>query len=524
MTDLSIAFKAADVGPVAQAFMRSTAFVRGIRGPVGSAKSSTSTVECLRMMLMQEPSPSGVRKTRGAVIRNTNPMLRTTTLNTWKEWIPEQLGPIRMHPPPFEQELLLRLPDRTELAAEIYFLALDRPEDMKKLLSLELTWAWINEARETGKTLVDGVTQRLSRYPRIQDGGATRPGLIMDTNSPDDDHWWPIMAGDVPPPEGMSDEEIRQLVKPDDWEFFEQPPAMLEKREKGRLIGYEVNPKAENLKNLDPLYYSRQIAGKTKAYVDVYILNRYGATHDGRPVHAAFSKDTHVSKTPLTPWPGVPLIVSCDFGLTPAALFRQKLRGRYQVLAEICLADGGAVDLAKAINRMMLDRFPGLKIGKAWGDPSGDNRVQTDKRTPFQVMRAAGIPCRPTETNDPDIRRAATNQVYSTLIEGKPMEIVDPSCKTYIAGMEGAWCYKRVLGSAERFEDAPLKNRYSHICEAGEYGHVGEGEHRLIMGRQKTNETRVSNTRPQGGGSSPLARFSQQRRSVSAWKPGARVR
>jgi hypothetical protein len=133
-----------------------------------------------------------------------------------------------MHPPPFEQEISIPLADKTVIVAEVYFLALDRPEDMKKLLSLELTWGWINEAREVGKTIVDGVTQRLRRFPRMQDGGPTRSGLIMDTNAPDDDHWWPIMAGDVAPPEGMSDEDIANLVKPDNWAFFTQPPAMLE--------------------------------------------------------------------------------------------------------------------------------------------------------------------------------------------------------------------------------------------------------------------------------------------------------
>jgi hypothetical protein len=86
---LEIKFRAADIGPVAQAFMRSDKFVRGLRGPVGSAKSSTCSVECLRMMMEQEPDAKGLRKTRGAVIRNTNPMLRTTTLNTWKDWMPE---------------------------------------------------------------------------------------------------------------------------------------------------------------------------------------------------------------------------------------------------------------------------------------------------------------------------------------------------------------------------------------------------------------------------------------------------
>ena len=41
-----------------------------------------------------------------------------------------------------------------DLDLEVIFLALDRPEDVKKLLSLELTGIWINEAREIPKVLL----------------------------------------------------------------------------------------------------------------------------------------------------------------------------------------------------------------------------------------------------------------------------------------------------------------------------------------------------------------------------------
>jgi hypothetical protein len=504
---LSIKFKVP--GPVARAFMKDTSFVRGIRGPVGSAKSSTCAVECLRMMMMQEPDASGLRRTRGAVIRNTNPMLRTTTLNTWKDWIPEALGNIRMHPPPFEQEVVIPLADRTRVVAEVYFLALDRPEDMKKLLSLELTWGFINEAREVGKTIVDGVTQRLRRFPRMQDGGPTRSGLIMDTNAPDDDHWWPIMAGDVAPPEGMSDEEISQLVRPDNWAFFTQPSAMLERREGGRLI-YEINPEAENIQNLHPDYYPEQIKGKSKAYIDVYIMNRYGATHDGRSVHPEFNRDTHVAKEPLTPWPGVPLLIDADFGLTPAATINQKMRGRYQTLREIVLTDGSAEELAIAVNRTLAEQFPGFAVARGWGDPSGDIRSQADKKTPFKVMRAKMLPMRPVESNDPEIRRGAMRAVLTRMSEGRPAWQIDPSCKVLIAGLEGAWCYKRVHGAAERFHDEPDKNRYSHVCEAKEYGFVGEGEHRGMMGQQAKGAAKVANVRTHAD---PLQRFSNMRRA-----------
>jgi hypothetical protein len=166
-------------GPVARAFMLSDAFVRGLRGPVGSAKSSTCVMEAQRRMLGQRPNDRGWRMTRGAIIRNTNPMLATTTIKTYEDWLkPEFYGDIKMAPPPYEHEIDLELPDRTRMVAEVFFLSLDRPEDMRKLLSLELTWAWINEARELPKTIVDGVTQRLRRYPAVKDGGASWSGLF----------------------------------------------------------------------------------------------------------------------------------------------------------------------------------------------------------------------------------------------------------------------------------------------------------------------------------------------------------
>jgi hypothetical protein len=153
-----------------------------------------------------------------------------------------------------------------------------------------------------------------------------------------------------------------------------------------------MNPEAENIQNLHPDYYPEQIKGKSKAYIDVYILNEYGATHDGRAVHREFSKDTHVAE-PLTPWPGVPLIIDADFGLTPALTFSQKMRGRYQTLKEIVLTDGSAVELAKAGEPRCSNRVPRFKVARGWGDPSGDIRSQADKNTPFRSCAPRSCRC-----------------------------------------------------------------------------------------------------------------------------------
>ena len=69
--------------PVVADFMQSKGFVRGIMGPVGSGKSYACCAELWRRAIQQKPSPrDGIKHSRFAIVRNTHPMLRTTTLKT----------------------------------------------------------------------------------------------------------------------------------------------------------------------------------------------------------------------------------------------------------------------------------------------------------------------------------------------------------------------------------------------------------------------------------------------------------
>ena len=72
---MSINFKYKPEGQVLKTFMKSNDFFRGIRGPVGSGKSVSCCIEVFRRSLLQKKNRSGIRKSRWAVIRNTNPQL-----------------------------------------------------------------------------------------------------------------------------------------------------------------------------------------------------------------------------------------------------------------------------------------------------------------------------------------------------------------------------------------------------------------------------------------------------------------
>ena len=205
--------------PTPVLFHASDAFVRGLRGPIGSGKSVACCIEIVSRALRQAQGPDGKRRSRWAIIRNTYPELKSTTIKTWLEWVPENVfGPIKWDTPISHTVKL-----RPDVELEVYFIALDKPQDVKKLLSLELTGVWINEAREVPKPVVDAATGRVGRFPPVRDGGCTWSGVIMDTNSPDDDHWWYHSA----------EEET-----PKGWAFFSQPGGL--------------SPDAENLRNLPP--------------------------------------------------------------------------------------------------------------------------------------------------------------------------------------------------------------------------------------------------------------------------------
>jgi hypothetical protein len=467
-------------GEVIKQFMKDTHFFRGIRGPVGSGKSVACCIEIFRRALIQEKNKEGKRKSRWAVIRNTNPQLRTTTIKTWLDWFDENSwGPFNWSVP-YTHKL-----NKGEIELEVIFLALDRPEDVKKLLSLELTGVWINEARELPKAIIDACSMRVGRFPSMKDGGPSWFGVIADSNAPEEDHWWSVMSGEANVPDYITQEDRLMLIKPDNWRFFIQPSGMKEeKNNENNIIGYSHNPKAENTKNLNPEYYNQIIRGKSKGWIDVYIMNRLGAIEEGKPVFHSFNEEVHLTKEKILFTPKAPVYIGLDFGLTPSAVFAQRVgMGVWNILKELVCQDMGAVKFAELLRQEMSEyKHTQFDI---YGDPSGDFRSQTDESTPFQILRGAGIQAHPAPSNDISLRLESVNSVLTRMIDGHASFFVSPNCVNIKKGFLGGYYYRRLQVSGDRYEDKPMKNRYSHVMDALQYLLLGAGEGKsLIQGRR----------------------------------------
>jgi hypothetical protein len=452
-------------GEVSAAFLASDAFVRGIRGPYGSGKSTLCCAEIIRRAQEQRPW-NGKRRTRWAVVRETYPELKTTTIKTWHEIVPKAFGHWTDQGPP------THLIETEDMVTEVMFLALESLADVKKVLSMDLTGAWINEAREIQKAVIDGITARCGRFPPMREGGPTWSGVIMDTNSPDTEHWWYMLAEqDTSTLEGQqmiestaaAEEELRRegLLGPDQplYQFFAQPS--------GR------SPQAENIENLPAGYYTRMMAGKTEDWIKVYVDGEYGFLQEGRAIYPEYSDAFHCAKEILVPKPG-DAVIGLDFGLTPAATFHQRqATGVIWTFDELVSTRMGATEFAKQLVPLIA-KYPQCRFDIV-GDPSGESGGN-DERTVFQILAANGVIARPARTNEPTLRRDAVGNVLSRVLNGKPAYQVSPRCVKLRKALAGGYCYKRLQVSGDRFRDKPDKDQHSHVAESQQYAFIEMGE------------------------------------------------
>lgn len=461
-------------GPVANAFHLDNSFFRGLMGPIGSGKSVSCCVEMFRRARERPVGSSGFRKSRWIAVRNTGPELETTTLKTWLDWFPESVFGKVSRKPPITHHIKIM-----DIEMEVIFLALDRDEDMKKLLSLEATGIWLNEARFINKSILDAATGRVGRYPSKKDKPEDLPdeewlpwyGIIADTNPPDDSHWWYQLA---------------EEDKPNGYKFYKQPSGFSEG--------------AENKDNLPPRYYDIQMAGKTKEYVDVFLHGKYGFIQSGMPVYGdQFSDSMHVSENEIQIIPHTTIYAGIDFGLTPCCIFAQRtFEGQWQVFAELTTPKGETINLpqfARMMKSYIDTNLAGHRI-VIYGDPAGGFRDQQGM-TAYDIFRNNGIIIMSAPTNAFLPRRDAVMQPLMRLINGKPGFLLDRRCRVLRKGFNGQYKYRKLQVSGDaKYTPEPDKNEFSHPHDALQYLMCGGGEYKDLRASNKVQTGKTVFTDP----------------------------
>jgi hypothetical protein len=423
--------------PTVARFMNSEARFRLIAGPVGSGKTAGCIMELLKRATLQAPGRDGMRRTRFAIVRQTLKQIKDTVLKDILQWL-DGLCDYKVS----EGVIYVQFGN---VRSEWLLIPLDEPKDVRRLLSMQLTGAWMSEAIEMDTEVISPLIGRCGRYP----SNALRP----DNHAGEWPTWYGVIADTNMPEEGSSWHELMEVNTPSNYQVFIQPGGM--------------EPNAENIENLPGKrrYYIEQLTGKSKEWIDRYIHAKYGTDPSGTAVFkSTFIPDFHVRK--LTPEQradgqryainvadGMPLIIAQDFGRNPCSLICQPDHmGGGHVLEEVVAKDIGLEQHLRLhlMPKLRSERYFGRPVYMI-GDPKGRDRSTVYEETTFDVVKRAGLNAYPAPTNDIDKRLRAVEALLLQQRQGRGALLIDGDlCPTLVLALKSRYRFaKRLNGELQ---------------------------------------------------------------------------
>lgn len=452
--------------PTGQSFHDDNSFIKLIMGPYGSGKSTLCQHEIIRRACAMPKWSSGQRRSRWAIVRNTSGELQSTTLQTWLTWF-GSLGDVRKRQKPILFYEHTFNDGNGIVVLELIFIALDRPDDVRKIKSLELTGVYLNELSELPFNVLSHFKGRVNgRYPSksfcVDEYWS---GIIADTNPPPDSHWI------------YKDFEERQI---ENYKLFRQPPGLL--KDKDGL--WVRNPHADNSQHLSSDYYIKLAQGQTEEFVKVYCLGKWGSVGTGKVVYPEFNSDIHAVNE-IDAIQGELVHLCWDGGLTPAcAVMQMSERGQLRILKEYIGMDMGIRTFAESVVIPGLQRdFPYCKIGTSVFDPAGGARdAIIEDMSCIGELNNLGIKTEAARTNDVEARISSVRFFLNRMIDGKPAFILSKKgCPTLYNAFVKDYVYKQLSVPGEiRYKDKPEKNMASHISDAVQYGCLEFASERIL--------------------------------------------
>jgi hypothetical protein len=381
--------------PTLSRFHASDAPIRVVRGPIGSGKTVAMIMELLRRAQEMPASPDGVRRSRALVVRNTLQQLKTTCLVTWLEW----LRPISTYKVS-DQTIQVRFHGNDGVPVELdaMLLPLDTEENVQRLLSLEVSFAWVSECREVPLELLLDAFSRCGRYPSRANVATYWRGLIAETNSFSEDSAY---------------YRFLELERADNVGYFVQPGAF--------------EPAAENREHLHQRYYEDMLSlNKSQDWIDQYIHNKIGPSLSGQAVFANNFRHQDMVVPSLFYDPCRAIVLGMDTGRNPAFVAGQlDARGRLLVLAS---EHGENMGLEKFVSSVMKPRltelFPDAMFWVAM-DPAGRNRSQIGEESVQDACKRLGFNTILASTNDIAPRLRAVERYMSLYLDGGPGILFD---------------------------------------------------------------------------------------------------
>lgn len=491
-------------GPIADAFMRSRAFIVVIIGPVGSGKTMAMLQKGVRNGALQGAriDERGIRrrKARFGVIRESYPSLDANTLPSWFNVTPKEYGHFSGKAPYRHtfQRILRRDRDQKPsdiLDMEVEFRAIGDQSVEQATRGWELNSVGVDEGDLQPEDLVPFLSGRVGRFANLDSKLVVDPQILISSNAPFIDNWLYRMAvekdfgaiADLASPELLAALEGRPLI-----ECFIQPGGL--------------EPGAENLHNLrgGRGYYLLQQAANTHRpdYVDRMIHNKFVPIRHGMAVHPQFDYAEHVAKETIAWDPRRKLVVGIDQGLFAAAALTQRTSmGELRTLGEVVAFQDGGKSLmkigpsafGKMVRAKIVERCPGIEPDqlRIVCDPAAfaaSDRSDSEHDWVLAFQKVVGFKVHKAKSNREALRLEAQRRAMSE----RGGYLIDPSCKHLIRGHLGGYHYRDadMKGGETRGHLEIADTIHTHVEDAEQYAAI-EGEHVIADIRGKSRSRPV---------------------------------
>lgn len=399
-------------------FFTSEQLANFVVGPVGSCKTAAGIMKIAYQAKKIAPCRDGVRRTRYAWIRNTREMLSDTSIPDFLNWFPDGVAGVYLKS---ERRYLLRFDD---VECEVIFRGLDDADDVRRLLSMQLTGAIMDEFREINPQVYKGLASRIGRYPNK---GMNGVGCRTSTNEPMKRIW----GMSNPPDYGTFWEDLLNNP-PENVHVSIQPSG--------------VSPEADWLQYLDEGYYDDllELHANDQDWIDVYVHAKFGASLAGKPVFRTFSQERHVAKEALNVIPATPLLIAFDPGVacTAAVLGQATFDGRVLVHDAIHSLGMGAARFCDEKLKPLLAAKYANRTALVIMDPAGRQRASADENTAARVLRSKGFRVVFAATNALTARISAVEAFLNRTPNGNQGLLIAPHNKELIQAIGGKYRFK----------------------------------------------------------------------------------
>jgi len=451
-------------GPVGESYVYGMAPIDYIVGPVGSGKTTCSTFRIPIHALRMPACKDDVLRARGAVVHENFRALYRTGLESIFQFFPRDFPGATFEggqDRPFRFTLRFLTPRGKKLQIILDGFGIGKHSIEELLRGYQCNFFWNVEADLIPEGAPEFEYSRVAqgRYPgkaRLKDPEAPVPGSVF---------------GDLNPP------LISHYIYRD---FVEdvKPGHVLRRQPSG------LSDKAENRKYTSRAEYEQMALVLGKDKVRRFVHGEFGLQGDGALAYTEFDHEIHISKEPLAPL-DLPIRISLDGGGTPAGVVRQFTpRGHLRVLDELCTPEKeitGAGRFAEMFVDLLQSKYRGLPIAWAFGDPSafhGADRQAGELSFMEIVGKALNVQIFPTPTNEPVARQEAVAYLLRKRLDsdGTPFFQCSSTCRRLVGGFQGGFVIKMNPNDvSDRF--AFVKNKFSHVHEALQYGAYGDRGH-----------------------------------------------